>query len=154
MFFFFVFLSITCCWWSSDGHLTVFKDFLSTVFLRIVSALKYFPLLNSFCTFIYCNQRSQCIRQNSKKNSFRRNYSRKYGKHKVKPDGHQTVIRVSSEGHDGYLSVISSLIIFSHYCHQIQGKSDIFVTLRSKKAWNSKRNHTPILFTKSFPQMS
>ena len=35
-----------------------------------------FPPLNSFRTFIYCDQ---YIRPNSKKNSFRGNYSRKYG---------------------------------------------------------------------------
>ena len=41
----------------------------------IVSYLELFPLLNSFHTFMYCNQRSP----NSKKNSFHGNYSRKYG---------------------------------------------------------------------------
>ena len=51
----------------------------NTVFPRIVSALEQFPPLNSFRTFMYCNQRSQYIRPNSKKNSFRGNYSRKYG---------------------------------------------------------------------------
>ena len=38
-----------------------------------------FPSLNSFRTFMHCDQRSQYIRPNSKKNSFRGNYSRKYG---------------------------------------------------------------------------
>ena len=47
----------------------------------IVSALEYFPPLNKFRTFMYCHQRSQYIRLNSKKNSFRGNYSRKYGNH-------------------------------------------------------------------------
>ena len=32
---------------------------------------------------MYCHQRSQYIRPNSKKNSFHGNYSRKYGKWKV-----------------------------------------------------------------------
>ena len=35
--------------------------------------------MNSFRTCMYCGQRSQYIRLNSKKNNFRRNYSRKYG---------------------------------------------------------------------------
>ena len=51
-----------------------------TVFPRIVSALEYFPPLNSFRTCMYCDERSQYIRLNSKKNSFRGNYSQKYGK--------------------------------------------------------------------------
>ena len=38
-----------------------------------------FPPLNSFRTCMYCHQRSQYIRLNSKKNSFRGNSSRKYG---------------------------------------------------------------------------
>ena len=54
--------------------------FLYTVFPHIVSALEQFPPLNSFRTCMYCYQRSQYIRLNSKKNSFRGNYSRKYGK--------------------------------------------------------------------------
>ena len=41
--------------------------------------LEYFPPLNSFRTFMYCDQRSQYIRPKSKKNSFRGNYMRKYG---------------------------------------------------------------------------
>ena len=40
---------------------------------------KQFPPFNSFRTFMYCQQSSQYIRSNSKKNSFRGNYSRKYG---------------------------------------------------------------------------
>ena len=32
---------------------------------------------------MYCHQRSQYIRSNSKKNSFRGNYSRKYGRHRT-----------------------------------------------------------------------
>ena len=55
-------------------------NFLFTVFPRMVSALEYFPPLNSYRTFMYCEQRSQYIRPNSKKNSFRGNYSRKYGR--------------------------------------------------------------------------
>ena len=35
--------------------------------------------LNSYRTFMYCDQRSQYIRQKSKKRSFRGNYMRKYG---------------------------------------------------------------------------
>ena len=54
-------------------------SFLCTVFPRIVSALEQFPPLNSFRTCMYCEQRSYYIRLNSKKNSFRRNYLRKYG---------------------------------------------------------------------------
>ena len=54
-------------------------DYAGTIFPRIVSTLKQFPPLNSFRTFMYCNQRSQYIRPNSKKNSFRGNYMRKYG---------------------------------------------------------------------------
>ena len=50
-----------------------------TVFPQIVSALEQFPPLNSFRTCMYCGQRSQYIRLNSKKNSFRGNYSQKYG---------------------------------------------------------------------------
>ena len=50
-----------------------------TVFPHIVSALEQFPPLNSFRTCMYCYQRSQYIRLNSKKNSFRGNYMRKYG---------------------------------------------------------------------------
>ena len=53
--------------------------YIHTVFPRIVSALEQFPPLNSFRTCMYCNQRSQYIRLNSKNNSFRGNYSRKYG---------------------------------------------------------------------------
>ena len=55
----------------------------TTVFPLIVSALEQFPPLNSFRNFMYCHQRSQYIRSNSKKNSFRRNYSRKYGMQKM-----------------------------------------------------------------------
>ena len=40
---------------------------------------KYRIYANSFHTFMYCDKRSQYIRPNSKKNSFRENYSRKYG---------------------------------------------------------------------------
>ena len=40
---------------------------------------KWFPPLNSFRACMYCDQRWQYIRLNSKKNSFRGNYSRKYG---------------------------------------------------------------------------
>ena len=58
------------------GHVFLFID---TVFPRIVYALTQFPPLNSFCTFMYCDQRSQYIKPNSIKNSFRRNYLRKYG---------------------------------------------------------------------------
>ena len=36
----------------------------NTVFLQIVSALEQFPPLNSFRTFVYCNQRSQYINLN------------------------------------------------------------------------------------------
>ena len=53
---------------------------MSTVFPRIVSALEYFPPLNSFRTCMYCDQRSHYIRLNSKKNNFHGIYSRKYGK--------------------------------------------------------------------------
>ena len=49
-----------------------------TVFPRIVSGLEYFPLLNSFRTFMYCD-----IRPNSKNNSFRGNYLRKYGSYLI-----------------------------------------------------------------------
>ena len=38
-----------------------------TVFPHIVSALEKFPPLNSFRTFMYCDQRSQYIRPKSKK---------------------------------------------------------------------------------------
>ena len=56
------------------------SNFSFTVLPHIVSALEQFPPLNSFCTSMYCDQRSQCIRLNSKKkNSFRGNYSRNYG---------------------------------------------------------------------------
>ena len=51
----------------------------NTIFPRIVSSLELFPPLNSFRTFMYCDQRSQYIKPNSKNNSFRGNYSRKYG---------------------------------------------------------------------------
>ena len=51
----------------------------NNVFPRIVSALEWFPPLNSFHTFMYCNKRSQYIGLNSKKNSFCGNYLRKYG---------------------------------------------------------------------------
>ena len=50
-----------------------------TVLPHIVSALEQFPPLNSFRTFMYCQQRSQYTRPKSKKNSFRGNYMRKYG---------------------------------------------------------------------------
>jgi hypothetical protein len=53
--------------------------FLYTVFPHIVSALEWFPPLNSLRTCMYCYQRSQYIRLNSKKNSFRGKYMRKYG---------------------------------------------------------------------------
>ena len=56
------------------------RHYLSTVFPHIVSALEQFPPLNSFRTCMYCYQRSQYIRLNSKKHSFRGNYSRKYGR--------------------------------------------------------------------------
>jgi hypothetical protein len=39
--------------------------------------------LNSFRTFMYCDQRSQYIRPNSKKNSFRGHSMRKYGQLKT-----------------------------------------------------------------------
>ena len=51
---------------------------LHTVFPHIVSTLEQFPPLNSFRIFMYCDQRSQYIRQKSKKNSFCGNYMRKY----------------------------------------------------------------------------
>ena len=54
-----------------------------TIFLRIVSALEQFPPLNSFRTCMCCDQRSQYIRLNSKKNSFRGNYLRKYGSFRI-----------------------------------------------------------------------
>ena len=41
-------------------------NFQHTVFPRIVSALEQFPPLNNFRTFMYCHQRSQYIRLNSK----------------------------------------------------------------------------------------
>ena len=50
-----------------------------TLFPHIVSPLEQFPPLNSFCTLMQCVQRSQYIRPNSKKNSFRRNYLWKCG---------------------------------------------------------------------------
>ena len=62
-----------------SGFAFVPTFFRVTVFPRIVSALEQFPPLNSFRTCMYCDQRSQYIRLNSKKNSFRGNYSRKYG---------------------------------------------------------------------------
>ena len=52
--------------------LTLVRE-MGTVYPRIV------PPLNSFPTFMYCEQRSQYIRPNSKMNSFHGNYSRKYG---------------------------------------------------------------------------
>ena len=55
------------------------SKFLNNVFVRIVSAHEYFPPLNSFSTFMYCNKTSQYIRPNSKKNCTCGNYSRKYG---------------------------------------------------------------------------
>ena len=64
---------------STNIFLCVIHLHLGTVFPQIVSALEQFPPLNSFCTFMYCHQRSQYIRPSSKKNSFRGNYSRKYG---------------------------------------------------------------------------
>ena len=52
---------------------------LSCVTTYLLPPLKRFPPLNSFRTFMYCDQRSQYIRPISKKNGFRGNYSRKYG---------------------------------------------------------------------------
>ena len=73
---------------TSSSNMRLALDFLDkefnfqyTVFPRIVSALEQFPPLNSFRICMYCDQRSQYIRLNSKKNSFRGNYSRKYGKY-------------------------------------------------------------------------
>ena len=56
-------------WWTNTG------------LYNIPYFRKYFPPLNSFRTSMYSHQRSQYIRPTSKKNSFRGNYSRKYGIH-------------------------------------------------------------------------
>ena len=47
--------------------------------LHIPNFNEQFPPLNSLCTCMYCEQRSQYIRLNSKKNSFHGNYLRIYG---------------------------------------------------------------------------
>ena len=81
-------------------HLSTFLAFfVHTVFPRIVSALKQFPPLNSFRTCMYCHQRSQYIRLNSKKNSFRGNYSRKYGKRNKTSEFFQSHCEMTQQEH-------------------------------------------------------
>ena len=60
------------------------SHFISMISKYCISANSFLPwIVNSFHTFMYCHQKSQYIRPNSKKNSFHGNYSRKYGKWKV-----------------------------------------------------------------------
>ena len=66
-------------WWFIWGTWNILVEILThnikpTIFLQIVSALEKFPSFKSFRTCMYCDQRL-----NSKKNSFRGNYLRRYG---------------------------------------------------------------------------
>ena len=73
--FYFFFRSNNCSW-----DQTTNSETMNLETDLIVSALEYFPPLNSFRTCMYCEQRSQYIRLNSKKNSFRGNYLQKYSR--------------------------------------------------------------------------
>ena len=87
---------------------------------------KYRIAANSFRTCMYCYQRSHYIRLNSKKNSFRGNYSRKYGLRK-KLGNCRLIFRLVLENLNSYLCMKIEILLqkgFGHICKiyiEIQG---------------------------------